>query len=216
MAKNRTIPRMVGNIIPNSADTTPCAPPIIAATISPIGPKNIPNMAQRQPWSSLPPSFISFIAHLPSAPQISRIALHRRFHPRLRALLLLHRGKSSGFHKSHTDIIPQPATPPQQAGAARAALLFGIVVGFISPLLRQGGIALTSRGGASGNMGSQSRLMSTRTRYTCCCLDHAGEADLGHTSTRAHSLMIRTIRSASRRRDAREAALVRTRTHAHS
>ena len=27
--------------------------------------------------------------------------LHRRLHPRLCALLLLHRGKSSGFHKSH-------------------------------------------------------------------------------------------------------------------
>ena len=90
MAKNRTIPRMVGNIIPRSADTTPCAPPIIAATITPIGPKNIPNMAQRQPWSSLPPSFISFIAHLPSAPQISWIALHRRLHRGFRPLLLLH------------------------------------------------------------------------------------------------------------------------------
>ena len=101
MAKNRTIPRMVGNVIPNSADTTPCAPPIIAATISPIGPKNIPNMAQRQPWSSLPPSFISFIAHLPSAPQISQIALHRRLHRGLRTLLLLHRGKSSSLNEAH-------------------------------------------------------------------------------------------------------------------
>ena len=100
-AKNRTITRIVGHIIPSSADTTPCAPPIIAATISPIGPKNIPNMAQRQPWPSFTPSFVSFIAHLPSAPQISRIDLLRRLHSRLCPLLLLHCGKSSSFHKSH-------------------------------------------------------------------------------------------------------------------
>ena len=50
--------------------------------------------------------FFIFDTKLPRA-RIARITLHRRLQPRLRALLLLHRGESSCFHKSHGFLLPR-------------------------------------------------------------------------------------------------------------
>ena len=76
--------------------------------------------------------------------------------------------------------------------------------------------AITSHVDASGNRDSPNRWTSSRTRCTCCCLGHAGESDLGHTGIRVRNSTSRTIRSASRRRDARESCLSRTRIRARS
>ena len=65
-------------------------------------------------------------------------------------------------------------------------------------------------------MGSPSRLRSSRTRYTCCHPDHAGEPDPGHTRTHVRNLKNRTIHSASRHHDARESGLSHTRIRARN
>ena len=77
-------------------------------------------------------------------------------------------------------------------------------------------VVITSHDGASGSTGNPRRLRSIRTRCTCCHPDHADEAGLDRTHTHVRSSTSRTIRSASRRRGARESGLSRMRIRARS
>ena len=65
-------------------------------------------------------------------------------------------------------------------------------------------------------MGNPSHWMSNRTRYTCCHPGRVGADGPGRTHNRVRNLSIRTIRSASRRRDAREDGPGRTHTRVRS
>ena len=146
---------------------------------------------------------------------LPRLFGRRQFHPRLRALLLLHRRQSSCFHEPHS-LISRAAVLMLLCQRSllfpRDSRLFMLSPCQIS--LRRP--AITSHGDASGSRGSPRRWTSSRTRCTCCRQGRAGESDPDHTRIRARSSMNRTIRSVSRRPCAREFGLSRTRIHARS